>query len=385
MSETRDQSERFRVLVVGGGVAALESVIALRQLAADRVQITLLAPEEQFVVRHSAVSAAFGTTAQRSYPLERIAAELSVTHLADRFKWIDSGNHQVHTGGGAQLTYDALILAMGARQRPRFHHALTLDTARMADQLKGLLDAIDRGLVRSTAFIVPSQPSWPLPIYELALLTAERAAHHGVDLKITLVTPEDAPLAVLGEAASRAIAQLLEDQHIEVLSAQHCQVHEPGFVTLHPSTTELRVDGVVALPELYGPSTPGIPTTALRGFLSVDRHCAVRGIPRVYAAGDATDRPIKHGSIAAQQADAAAGAIAHLAGAPIDPVPVQEFMHALLLSSEQPVFIRAQLAGDHGALSEVSRTPLWQPPNKLHAHYLSPFLDELDRNGAASA
>ena len=64
----------------------------------------------------------------------------------------------------------------------------------------------------------------------------------------------------------------------------------------------------------------GLPA-ALNDFIPVDRHCQVRGVERVYAAGDATDFAIKHGGIAAQQADAAAEAIAALAGAPVKPKP----------------------------------------------------------------
>jgi sulfide:quinone oxidoreductase len=38
----------LRVVVAGGGVAALESVLALRSLAGDRVAIELLAPGTDF-------------------------------------------------------------------------------------------------------------------------------------------------------------------------------------------------------------------------------------------------------------------------------------------------------------------------------------------------
>jgi sulfide:quinone oxidoreductase len=59
---------RRRVLVAGGGVAALETVLALRSLAQDRVQVTLLAPERDFVYRPLTVSEPFGGHVRR-YPL----------------------------------------------------------------------------------------------------------------------------------------------------------------------------------------------------------------------------------------------------------------------------------------------------------------------------
>ena len=42
---------RRRVLIAGGGVAGLETLLALRALAADRLEVTLLAPELKFVNR----------------------------------------------------------------------------------------------------------------------------------------------------------------------------------------------------------------------------------------------------------------------------------------------------------------------------------------------
>jgi sulfide:quinone oxidoreductase len=39
----------LRVLIAGGGVAGRETLIALRDLAGDRVELTLAAPEDEFV------------------------------------------------------------------------------------------------------------------------------------------------------------------------------------------------------------------------------------------------------------------------------------------------------------------------------------------------
>jgi sulfide:quinone oxidoreductase len=45
----------FRVLVAGGGVAGLEALHGLHALADDRVELTLIAPEDEFVYRPLAV------------------------------------------------------------------------------------------------------------------------------------------------------------------------------------------------------------------------------------------------------------------------------------------------------------------------------------------
>lgn len=57
LSNVSDSSSRFRVLIAGGGVAGLEAVLALRDLLGDRVAVTVLTPERDFVYRPMAVGA----------------------------------------------------------------------------------------------------------------------------------------------------------------------------------------------------------------------------------------------------------------------------------------------------------------------------------------
>ena len=57
MPRTEPLPERLRgrknVVVVGGGVAALEAMLALRALAGERLAIQLVAPERHFFYRLS--------------------------------------------------------------------------------------------------------------------------------------------------------------------------------------------------------------------------------------------------------------------------------------------------------------------------------------------
>jgi sulfide:quinone oxidoreductase len=74
---------------------------------------------------------------------------------------------------------------------------------------------------------------------------------------------------------------------------------------------------VIALPELYGPCVRGIPLSD-HGFIRVNPYGRVPDAGHVFAAGDATDFPVKHGGIASQQADIGhdrAGEQTHTAGA----------------------------------------------------------------------
>jgi sulfide:quinone oxidoreductase len=368
-----------RVLIAGGGVAGLEATLALRHLAPDRMSVTLLAPEPEFVYRPMRVREPFGLSEARRYSIEEFAGETGAELVRDGFKWLDHAGRTVHTEGGRELSYDVLLLAMGARLSPRFKHALTLDDRRLDEQLHGLIQDVEGGYTRSIAFLIPYPMPWPLPVYELALMLADRAADMNVDLSVTVVTPEEAPLAVFGEAVSDGVRAVLESKGILAITSAQAEVPEPGRVEVHPGGRRLDVDRIVAAPELSGPATPGLPSAAQNGFIPVDAHCKVKDLDDVYAAGDATDFPLKFGGIAAQQADAAASAIAARAGADVEPKPFDPTVHAILLGGDKPLYLSAQIVGGRGSSSELSETPSWSPVGKIAAHYLAPYLDARDR------
>jgi len=370
------------VLIAGGGVAALEAALALNDLAGDRVSTTLLAPEPTFVYRPARVLEPFALSAARTYPLDEIARDLDLAFVRDGFKWLDASRSVVHTQQGKQVRYDALLLAMGAQLRPAFVHALTIDDSRLDEQLHGLIQDVEGGYVRAIAFVAPPAMSWPLPIYELALMTARRAYEMQVELSVTIATPEDAPLGVFGGRVSEAVAELLSENGVAVVTSAHCSVPTAGHVSIHPGDRTLVVDRVVALPQLFGPSTPGVPGGPRGGFIPVDPHCRVRALENVFAAGDATDFAVKHGGVAAQQADCAAEAIAALAGAPVDPSPFAPEIRAVLLGAGKPLYLSARLTGGQGSESEISEEPRWSPPAKIAAKYLAPYLESIDGDGA---
>jgi sulfide:quinone oxidoreductase len=374
-----NEHQPCRVLIAGGGVAALEAALALHDLAGDRVSTTLLAPEPEFVYRPMRVREPFAHSGARHYPLEDIARDIGAELKQDAFKRLDPVARVVHTEAGEQLAYDALILALGARPHPGFSHALTLDDRRLDEQLHGLIQDVEGGYTHKLAFIAPSQMPWPLPLYELALMTARRAWDMNEDVSITLVTPEDAPLAIFGSAVSEAVQGLLIEHGILVIPSAHCETPGAGEVAIHPGSRSLHVDRVIALPELFGPSTPGVPKRDGHGFIPIDVHCAVPGLERVYAAGDATDFAVKHGGVAAQQADVAAEAIAALAGAPVEATKFHPVIHGILLGGNRPLYLSAHITGGHGSSSEVGEEPTWSPATKIAAKYLAPYLESRDR------
>jgi len=378
MTTNAPHPEKLRVLIVGGGVAALESALALAHLAPERTDVTLIAPNPEFVYRPMTVHEPFaGGTADR-YSLQRIAGDAGAELLSDELDWIDPERQTIHTKTGEAIEYDALVLALGAHVHTRYKHAITIDDRHMDETLHGLIQDIEGGYVHSLAFVAADRMAWPLPLYELALMSAGRAYDMDVELSTAIITPEDSPLAVFGSTASKAVAELLGRASILTINTPHVEVPSPGEVVIASGERHLRVDRVIALPELYGPAVRGIPLGE-HGFIRVDAHGRVPGVEHIYAAGDATDFPVKYGGIAAQQADAVAQSIAALAGAAVTPELFHPVIHGMLLTNEKPVYLTAEIVGDHRSNSKISDTPTWSPPTKIAAKYLAPYLDTLDR------
>jgi len=374
-------TEQFRVIIVGGGMAAMEAALALHELAPGQAQVSVLAPNEQLVYRPMTVREPFAYQPASRYELEPIVRDAGATLIADELEWIDPEQQVVHTRTGAQLPYDALLLALGAKARARYEHAVTIDDRRLDETLQGVIQDIETGYVKSLAFVSPGRMPWQLPMYELALMTAGRAYDMDVELAITIVTPEDSPLAIFGATASGAVAELLERSHITTINSAYAEVPRAGEIVINPGDRHLRVDRVIALPELYGPGVRGIPLSE-HGFIRVDQYGRLLEGGPIYAAGDAIDFAVKHGGLASQQADVAAESIAALAGAPVTPKPFHPVIHGMLLTGAKPLYLTAKITGGHGFSSELSDTPTWSPPMKVAAKYLAPYLDALDHTAS---
>ena len=370
-------SERpTRVLIAGGGVAALELMLALRALAGDRVELDLLSAEPEFFYRPLAVAEPFGAGKAHRFELASIAQDCGARARLGALAGVDAEHGHALTDDGHKLYFDVLAIAVGARPREGLRGALTFAGKDSRRAFRGLLGELGPGGIERLAFAVPGGTMWALPLYELALMTATYAAARGLDgVEITLVTPEDAPLGLFGLRASNAIGALLGERGIDVRTGAYPTLVERGRLVVTPGEP-VAADQVVALPVLDGPRLPGVPHDA-GGFIPTDPHGRVEGLANVYAAGDVTTFPVKQGGIATQQAGAVAKSIAALAGAPVSPEPLRPVLRGLLLTGNTPAYLHAELPGGQGETSVMDMEPLWWPPSKIAGHYLSRYLATL--------
>ena len=370
--------DRFKVVICGGGIAAIEGLLRLRRLLGDAVDITLLAPNDELRYRPLAVQEPFSHPGARRYPLRKVARSAGAEWLQERLEWVDPDGQVVHTAEGSSVEYDALLLAVGARAEVPYEHVTVFDDANADEAYRGLVQDVEEGYTRSVALLVPEGPAWPLPVYELALMTAQRAESMGMEgIGVHIVTAEPEPLAAFGAGASEAVAELLESARVRVHPASSAEVPASRKLVVQPEGRHLEPERIVAMPRLRGLRIRNVPADQ-DGFIPIDELTRVRGLePRVFAAGDAANLQIKHGGVGAQMADTAAAGIAALAGAPVEVEPMRPVLRGVLYTGAEPLYLTARIE-DGRVESEVARDRPWPVDEKVVAEELGPFLHSLD-------
>ena len=370
----------FRVLIAGGGVAALEAVLALQELDQGRLlHVEVIAPETRFVYRPLAVRDPFGPRATRSYDLLPLVEGAGAELRHGQVDAVEPDERHVTLGDGTQLDYDALLLATGVTRRPAIHGVSTFAGAADAPAFKTFVGALCRGAYHRVAFIIPPGPTWPLPMYELALQAATQLRSQAPQLQgtqLAVISPERAPLEVFGAVASRAVERVLHEHGITMHPGSYVESLSEGQLHLDMQGS-VHVDAAWAAPRLLPRVPRGVPLAG-DGFVPIDAAGRVDGFVDLFAAGDMTIGRPKQGGIAAQQAATAAGAITALAGLIREPTPEPPVLRAMLLTGGEPLWLRADPTASPP--SEAAHEPLWWPPHKIFGQHLAPVLAELERH-----
>jgi sulfide:quinone oxidoreductase len=354
-----------QIVIVGGGVAGLEALLALQALAGDRIGLTLVSPHDAFVDRPMTVAEPFHLGSAVRHSLPELIAERGGAFVGATVAAVHADEHRVTYADGSDIGFDTLILAPGARLTAPFAGAITFGLEGSGQAIGDMLARLRSGDARSVAFVAPSSTGWLLPLYELALMTARDLARNNVEgVELRLLSPEDRPLALFGDQGSQSTGRLLAAAGIEFIGS-----------TADPVVA----DYVVTLPLLRGPELAGVPTASPDGFIAVDEFGRVTGLADVYAAGDAVDFPVKQGGLAAQQADAVAEHIAARYGARIDPTPFRPVLRGMLFTGDAPLFMRSPVPGADPDIASAWY-PLWWPPTKIAGRHLAPYLFERDED-----
>jgi sulfide:quinone oxidoreductase len=371
------------VVVVGGGVAALETLLALRRLAGDRVSIVLVTPSRELVHRPLAVGVPFGFGRTYRFELGRLAESAGAELVSSKLVGVEPGARRILTDDGCAIDYAHLVVASGALPRRALRGAITFwgiaDTAQMSELIAGLRT----GQIERVAFAAHALSGWDVPLYELVLVTADRLRGAGVTgMPLVFVTHENEPLAVFGHRTSARVRRLFAQRRIDLVTGRTPAAVADGVLEALPQTS-IPVDRVVTLPGLEGPRIAGLPADE-RGFLPVDRLGQVRTVPRVYGAGEGTAFPVKQDEISAQQAYTVASTIASAVGVPVDPVPFRPVLRGLLSAGG-----RSSTASAPAGAGQPRPDALWRPFRDAAGGFLASHLakiagEDLEPAGGAS-
>ena len=329
---------RARVLIAGGGVAALEAAIALHEMAGDRAEVAIYSPREDFIYRPFAVAAPYGASRPMRYDLAELAERCGASFHRATIGSVDGEVQRAHTHDGEEVAYDYLIVACGSRLLASVPGAVIFWGVADDGRVQDVVGDLREGKLRRVAFTMPGGGTWALPMYELALLAESELSKQGVEgTSLVVVTPEDAPLHLFGRAASERVAALLAERGIEVVIGATPIHFEEGQLATSPRAA-IEADAVLSLPRMEGRRIGGVPFD-LGGFIPVDDHGRVRGMQHAYAAGDATTFPVKQGGVATQQADVVAEAIAAELGCDVEARPHDPVLRGVLWTGAKPLYL----------------------------------------------
>jgi sulfide:quinone oxidoreductase len=371
-----------RVLVAGGGPAALEFALALRAWAGGRARVTVLSPAERFVYPPLAVMEPFAPAPALTRPLGILVAAAGAELRRGALAEVAPERRLAITEAGEEIPFDHLVVAVGARPRPALAPpVVTFAGARDVGVCRAALDRIRHhalaGEEAGLAFVVPPGPGWPLPAYELAF-----AAKRDLDLAgaspvagVSVVTAEERPLDIFGDRPSAAVRSDLASAGIDLRAGAPVRRFADGALRVVFGST-VHADEVIALPRVSGPELPGLPRDG-RGFIPARPDGRVAHAEGVWAIGDATAFPIKQGGIACQQADAAAAALAAELGAEVRPIAFEPVLRAALWLGDGYRYMRRSAVGGRDESLGVTSTTdrLWSPADKIVGRFLSALLD----------
>ena len=355
------------IVIAGGGVAGLEALLALRAMAGDRLRLTLIAPDPDFTYRPLAVAEPFALGHAHRVPLTRFAADAGAELVRDAVVGVDDGAGEVRLRDGGSRPYEALIVAPGGRAVAGVEGATTWWPGGDSETYGGLLRDIDEGYAKRIAIVIPPGAVWPLPAYELALMTAGEAHEMGhSDVEVTVVTPERSPLALFGDEAGEALAEELRQAGVALVAGAVAR-RAGGELVLDPSGDRLDAQRAFAVPRILGPALDGLPADE-EGFIVAGDDGRVKDTERTWAAGDGIVSPVKFGGLATHQARIAAAGIARAAGADDVPDPGEPVLHGRLLVGRRTRRLRGR--------GDAEGAPLWWPQGKIAGEYLPRWLAE---------
>jgi sulfide:quinone oxidoreductase len=188
------------------------------------------------------------------------------------------------------LSYDSLIIALGAEQHGIAGHSLAFNPYSLADaaELHKVLGEFRQGHI--VVFVSSLPFTGAIAPYEIALLLNAYFRRRGLrkNIQISLITPEARLFSFASPHYSQKLTAMLQDKGIQVITNREMSSLSPRGVD-ELSDSDIPADLFIGIPQHKGPAPfrDSIIANA-EGWLTVDPNTLATCVDDVYAVGDAT-------------------------------------------------------------------------------------------------
>ncbi|OIQ95223.1 NADH dehydrogenase-like protein YjlD [mine drainage metagenome] len=293
--------ESARIVILGAGFAALTAARELRK-GAPEASITLISPTTDFVYLPSLIWIPPGIRkgSDLVIPLARFLNKYRIDHISGSVTGMKNGGRTVLTEGG-EIENDALIIATGGRflkGMPGIEHALTLcEGVSAAEAIGKRLREMEGGSIAFGFGANPKEPSAMRggPMFELLFGVDTWLRQQGKGkrerFQLTFFNAAAEPGKRLGEKAVKGLLAKMQKRDIATQLGHKIK----GFSATAVSTeaADIPADLILFMPGLTGPAWAESSGIALSdgGFFPANEFCEVKGMERVFVAGDAGSYP----------------------------------------------------------------------------------------------
>jgi sulfide:quinone oxidoreductase len=290
------------VLVLGGGVGGIVTANALREHLASEHRIVVVAKRAEHIFSPSLLWLMVGWRQKRQLSKSlRHMLHPDIEVIRAEVEAIDPDRSKVRAGGD-ELTYDYLVLALGADLAPESmpgyvevaHNFFDLDGA------AGLWHSLERFEGGRVSVLVSAMPyKCPAAPYEAAMLIEDALRRRGIRgrCQVQVFTPEPQPMLVAGADMGVAVVGMMAQKNIGYhpnLVLDHIDAARKTLV--FKNGRQEQFDFLAAVPPHRPPAVvKESPLANEAGWISVDKHTLQTRFENVYAIGDVTAIPLGNG------------------------------------------------------------------------------------------
>jgi sulfide:quinone oxidoreductase len=289
------------ITIIGSGFAALTAVKEIRKQQ-PTAEITVISPKAEMIYYPSLIWIPTGkrTGNDLRVDLTNFFNKMKVKHIASSATGIRNKGRTVLTEQG-EIQNDGLIIASGGRfmkKLPGIENSIALcEGIPAAEQIRDRIHAM-RDTGGKITFGFATNPNEPAamrggPVFELLFGLDNWMRAEGIRDKFSFsfVSPAAKPGQRLGEQAVEKILERMAKKNISTHLGHKMLGFEPNLVKTEGG--EIASDLILFMPGMTGPAWADNCEIELSagGFFPANEFAQVKGLERVYVAGDAGSYP----------------------------------------------------------------------------------------------